>query len=237
MSINCPYCRTEFTPDDTADDIINRIRCPECHRLFLVADDTGAEMPDPESRGARPQPATTETELDDLPPTIRRELRSRQPSSRSPWTTAAWAAVSLPLILLLALQSVHHERARLSQFPEARPLIDLVCRAVPCPRTTVEARAPEAFRMEGRSVISHPEVSNALMVTADLINGGEIAQPPPVVELRFTDVNGRTVAMRRFSPEEYGMGETPLTPGQQIYLRLELVDPGRRAIAYEFAFL
>ena len=43
--------------------------------------------------------------------------------------------------------------------------------------------------------------------------------------------------MRRFSPEEYGMGETPLTPGQQIHLRLELVDPGRRAIAYEFAFL
>jgi hypothetical protein len=58
------------------------------------------------------------------------------------------------------------------------------------------------------------------------------AQPFPLLELRFADLNGQLIASRRFKPSEYlsgelaGRGEMPSqTP---IHIALDILDPGRR---------
>ena len=54
----------------------------------------------------------------------------------------------------------------------------------------------------------------------------------------FSDINGKKIAQRRFTPREYlhnsidlAAGMTPDTP---VRIELELVDPGKAAVNYEF---
>ena len=87
---------------------------------------------------------------------------------------------------------------------------------------------------------SHPELADALVVDAVIVNGADFAQPFPELELRFTTIDGDLVAGRRFKPEEYLSGElagvTLMVPKTPVRLALEITDPGADAVNYFLSF-
>ena len=59
------------------------------------------------------------------------------------------------------------------------------------------------------------------------------------VQLTLSDINGQPIAHRRFAPEEYLghlQGSARVEPGQSASIALEVRDPGKQAVAFEFEF-
>ncbi len=85
-------------------------------------------------------------------------------------------------------------------------------------------------------VRSHPELDNALIVDSILLNNAPFEQPFPHFTLSFSDLDGKPLAWRRFTPREYLGGElagAALMPrGQPVHISLEIEDPGPEAVNY-----
>ena len=152
--------------------------------------------------------------------------------------TLGWALLAVALMAVLAGQYLLAHRFELAVYPELRPLLGGLCRVAGCelpPR-----RALERIRLLGHSVYTHPTRDHALRIRARLVNRADFPQPWPVVEITFADLQGRPVASRRFTPDEYlpDATERPplMPPGRSFPLVLDVVDPGPRALAFEFHF-
>jgi len=85
-----------------------------------------------------------------------------------------------------------------------------------------------------------------LMVNVTMKNNAEFAQPFPVMQIHFSDVRGGSVAARRFLPDEYlpeellsDTSDLPLLlePDTNMTFTMEIQDPGKQAMTYEFDFL
>jgi predicted Zn finger-like uncharacterized protein len=151
-----------------------------------------------------------------------------------------WGAIAASLLLtvLLVGQYAYIERNRLAANHELRPLLEHFCGWLGCDLPLY--RAPEALEMVEHDIRAHPQVDGVLLVSAAFINQAGFEQPWPVFRVSFSDVSGTTVALRDFQPQEYlQSGEVPgrgLLPGQRVQTRLEIIDPGDRAMSYQFDF-
>ena len=89
-------------------------------------------------------------------------------------------------------------------------------------------------------VRSHPDFAGALVVDAILYNRASFAQPFPLLELRFSDINDQLLANRRFKPSEYLAGElagqVEMPPQTPIHISLDILDPGQEAVNYSLTF-
>jgi hypothetical protein len=104
----------------------------------------------------------------------------------------------------------------------------------------MQQRDPAQIEMISRNVYTHPNASNALMVSTTLVNHASYAQPYPDVQIDFSNVRGELVASRRFEPEEYLQHDQQqpglMQSGNPVTFGLEIRDPGQEAITYEFSF-
>ncbi|MDC6711176.1 DUF3426 domain-containing protein, partial [Leclercia adecarboxylata] len=84
------------------------------------------------------------------------------------------------------------------------------------------------------------EFTGALVVDAILYNRAAFAQPFPLLEIRFADLNGKLLASRSFKPSEYLSGElagqTQMPPQVPIHIALDILDPGAKAVNYSLSF-
>ena len=119
-----------------------------------------------------------------------------------------------------------------------RPIYAVACDWLGCQLPVLR----DIKKMSTRNLVvrSHPDLSGALIVDAVIVNQAEFAQPYPVLELRFTAMDGKLVAGRRFQPAEYLSGEllgstrmATLTP---IRIELQIEDPGTEAVNYFLYF-
>ncbi|NOP02814.1 DUF3426 domain-containing protein, partial [Klebsiella pneumoniae] len=86
-----------------------------------------------------------------------------------------------------------------------RPIFQQICPMVGC---QVPTRVDIARIKSSNLVVrSHPDFKGALIVDAIIYNRAPFAQPFPLLELRFADLNGQLIASRRFKPSEYLSGE------------------------------
>ncbi len=157
----------------------------------------------------------------------------------TPLHTWLGALAAIALILLLAAQYLRAHRYELANYAELRPLLFVICRASGCelpPR-----RDLDKLELLSHGVFSHPTTEGALMIKARFVNRANFEQPYPVVQVSLANLQGQIIARRRFSPNEYlDPQSTPtatLGPGQTAQLSLEVNDPGRSALAFEFEFL
>lgn len=153
--------------------------------------------------------------------------------------TVAWSAVNLTLIFILAIQFIYFNRRDLAQYAEWRPTLEEICRYAGC--EIPHQRDITKITLINRELRSHPAVVNALLVTATLVNNAPFRQPYPMLQLSLSDFSGRTVAIRRFQPAEYmsrvvGI-ESGMLPGMPVGVSLELADPGKAAVGFEFSFI
>ena len=153
---------------------------------------------------------------------------------------AIWA---IPLIviltLLLAGQLLTANRKYLGTKPLLRPIVTAVCKISGC--EVPVHKDLDAIELLNHGVFSHPTVPGALMIKGMIQNKASFEQPYPVIELGFSDIHGKLVAMRRFGPNEYLdlRNEHPdkMPIGKNIPIRVEVIDPGKNALAFEFEFL
>ncbi len=159
------------------------------------------------------------------------------PPARKPygWLAAcAWSVAIFGLIALLLAQYLYFSRHQLAHHAELRPVLSAFCAAVngltPCEIPL--RRDINRIEVENRTVQPHPGAPNALLIHLTLANKARFAQPYPVLELSFTDLNANLIAQRRFQPGEYlergvniGNGMTPDIP-LQVTLELAAPDNG-----------
>lgn len=159
----------------------------------------------------------------------------KSPPSR-PGNSWLWLAIPV-LTVSLFLQIALADRAHLAADPAWRPRIVALCDVLRC-----EVPAwlePTALHVTSREIRPHPSVPGVLLVTATFRNDAAFAQPWPQLQLSLTNLDGDSFGLRRFAPREY-LGAEPATPligaGQSATITLEIVDPGRRAVAFGLDF-
>lgn len=185
-----------------------------------------------------PMPFAIPDNLPEIPPTESPPLtleESLANSSRSGWATFGWSLAVLLLLLAAVGQLAWFGRDHLLRYPAGRALLERACDLLPCqlpPR-----HEPEKLQVIARAITSHPEKTNALLVTLTLRNDGDFAQTWPQLELSLLDREGGLVARRNFGPEAYRHPNGALLqPGIPQTLRLELADPGDQVVGFQFEF-
>jgi predicted Zn finger-like uncharacterized protein len=220
----------ETTPMPDVDPVASR----RARRLKLAASkETKALEPGPvpeEVVDAAPR-ATPAVELDIRPEDILETPRRR----RRRW----W----MPIVLMLGIigltgQVFYWQFDVWAKNPDIRPVYEWICPRLKCQLPVM--RSLDEIRSKNLVVRANPDVPGELMVDALIVNQARFAQPFPVIELRFSSMDGRPIAARRFKPEEYLAGElkgaTMFAPMTPVHIALSIEDPGTDAVSYYIQF-
>ncbi len=159
--------------------------------------------------------------------------------SRHPWGRwIGWLLLNLIAVGALATQYIWYHFDELARQDQYRPWFQQICPEIGCQLPSkVDI---DLIKSSNLVVRSHPEFSGALVVDAILYNRAAFAQPFPLLELRFADINGQLLASRRFKPGEYLSGElagqAEMPPQTPIHISLDILDPGTKAVNYSLSF-
>ncbi|WP_407292060.1 DUF3426 domain-containing protein [Stutzerimonas zhaodongensis] len=194
---------------------------------------SGGDDEDASSLSARDRPSDRLFDLEDEPLQLDWEARRR------PWGRwLGWGFLNLIALLALAGQYVTYNFDELARQDEYRPWLERICPALGCelpPRVDISQ-----IKSSNLVVRSHPEFAGALVVDAIIYNRAPFPQPFPLLEVRFADIQGKTLAQRVFKPGEYLSGELAgqlQMPSQiPIHIALDILDPGISAVNYSLAF-
>ncbi len=173
----------------------------------------------------------------DLPAALWEDLAAPRPRPR-PLATAAWSVGILLLLAALAGQFVYFQSANLAYYPALHPWLERFCDLtgcrVPLPRDLAD------LDLLDRRVYDDPSAPHALVISLILQNNAAFRQAYPYLQVRFFNLAGRVIALRRFAPREYlPQGPDPAAGFQahgSVPVTLQIVDPGKDAVSYDFEF-
>ncbi len=204
-------------------------------KLTTSTDGDNSAAPSPEPTAETKIDPAAETPEHNVPSLILEEMHAAKAERLRPSTTP-WMIGSLVLMLTLVLQVAYHSRDELVKDASLRPWLIQMCQWANC--TLSQPYDIEQIEIIGREVRTHPSARKALIASTTLINNASFVQPFPLLILVFSDINGMQLARRRFSPREYLNNSIDLaagmTPDMPVRIELELVDPGKAAVNYEF---
>jgi len=209
------------------------------------APEAGAEPdpePDPEP-GPEPDPEPApEPAPDPVPPgpdapqrhAPRFLRRHHAAGARPTWRTVAAAA---GLALLLVVQLLLADRARLATDAGWRPVVAVLCGALRC--SLPPWREPGAIAVEQRDVRPLPGRAGVLRVSATIRNDARWSQAWPRLTLTLSDIDGRALGVRAFEPAEYLAApprDVTVASGESAAIRMDIVEPSPHAVAFNFRF-
>ena len=153
--------------------------------------------------------------------------------------TAALILLNIIAIAGLAAQHAYFNFDELARQDAYRPYYQIACEHLGCELPT----RVDISKIQGTNLVvrSHPQEPNALVIDAIVYNRASYPQPYPDLRLAFQDINGKPIASRRFTPNEYiqdkGIDFQNMPPDTPVHLTLEIVDPGKSAVNYQIDFL
>ena len=146
-------------------------------------------------------------------------------------------AAIVGLGVLLGVQWLLADRARLATDPAWRPIVARTCAVLRC--SLPPWREPAAFALLERDVRPHPQRADTLRITASFRNNAAWPQPWPEVVLTLSDIDGRPLGTRAFAAAEY-LGQAPdaalVESGAGAVIRMDVREPGPGAVAFMFDF-
>jgi len=170
-------------------------------------------------------------------------LKSSNIRSTSLLKNVIWIVVIVVLLCVMIVQFAYFKRADLALNPTFKPWVEKLCEVI-SPYVSCDVPQPvdlKAIKIIDKDVRSHPNSKKALLITATIKNEAEFDQPYPQLELRFSDINNKVIARRKFNPKEYLDKSADLTSlmqaGVPVRMMLEIVDPGSAAVNFTFEFL
>ncbi len=142
------------------------------------------------------------------------------------------------LVLLLGLQIVIADRARLAGDARWRPLVNAACAVARC--ALPPWRDPATLTLLTRDVRPLPAYPGVLQIQASFRNDARWAQAWPWLQLSLSDADGRVIGTRVFSPQDY-LGQAPaaqdtLAPGQAVQVAFRVREPAASTAAFSFDF-
>lgn len=214
--------------EDTTEETINAETVSEASEPTSNKDNNQAETHKTAKDGYDVTVLYPELEV---PPVIHAPISTK--------STLTWSLLIISLLVLLFLQLAYFKRDTLARNEKLHPLLESMCDVMGC--EIIGHRAPSLVHLESHKVLSHPKESDALRVEAVIINQATFTQAYPVLRLRFLDLDGRLLASRDFLPQHYLPTDVNrragMTPGEPVNTVLDIIDPGKKAISYEFDFL
>lgn len=153
--------------------------------------------------------------------------------------TLAYTLATFLMVALIAGQYGYFMRNDLARFPQLRPWLEKLCDVTGC--TIPLMYTPQLIKLVSRDIRTHPTEKDALQVRARILNEAAYPQAYPVLRVELSDVNGKVIASRLFQPNEYlpqGVDiEAGIDSKAQADVELDLLDPSRAAVGFEFGFL
>lgn len=146
-------------------------------------------------------------------------------------------ALAAGLAVLLVVQLLLADRERLAGIAAWRPVVAALCTPLPC--SVAPWREPSAIGVAQRDVRPVPGRPGVLQVSATIRNEARWAQAWPRLVLTLSDLDGRALGMRAFEPAEYLAApptDITIASGQEAAIRMEIVEPSPRAVAFNFDF-
>ena len=192
-----------------------------------------------------PQPMQEEMVIENNIPTLAIPKQLLEDFQQEPHVSSVhyrsmitWGVGSLLLMLLFLGQTIYFKHNELGQISQLRPWIQFFCKQASCELSMQEDITQ--IELLGQDIRTHPKTKKALLVSATIINNAPFTQPYPGLRLSFSDMNGEKVAARNFLPKDYLPSGHKLDDGMEsnvpIHLELEIVDPGKSAVNFEFDF-
>ncbi|MCW8935796.1 MAG: DUF3426 domain-containing protein [Gammaproteobacteria bacterium] len=249
MQTECPHCNTIFrVKESELEQADGQVRCGHCLAIFTAENPYNTTTYQTENISEAPGDIDQEDEArlgdsqnivaDVIPPELRAESRKGK-SHFGFFGTLVLTLLILTSISGLFLQYAYYNRNNLVKIAELRPWLETMCQQINC--TLPPPKDRKKIILSSKNVFSHPNVEGALMVSASIINQADFAQTYPIIELRFENVRGKTIAGRRFNAVEYlGIPEDQISqmqPDVPVNINLEIKDPGNNMVSYEFSFL
>lgn len=182
---------------------------------------------------------TYETE-ENIPLLLRDSFLALETDKRSKLRIILSLIILLMLTLVVLSQVAMFKGFELSQqYPHLGPWISEICKHLPCHYTG--RRDTNKIQLISRDIRLHPKIKGALLVNGVIVNKAEFYQPFPDFTVTLSNLTGTVVAERRFSPQDY-LGQMDkkfilMKPDTPIHIALEVLDPGKEAINFEFTFL
>ena len=259
MYTQCPECLTIYALDAAVlAQGHGNVRCGHCTMVFDALPSLSATLPTESFAGlpARPpgEPPLLVEPVFRPAPDIAAEERpdeTREPAvahampdfarpraPRKSRRNARWIAGCALLALLLVAQLVWANRASLGADSAMRPMLARVCAALSC--TLPPLKDISKLTLLSRDIRPHPSVPGALIISATIRNDADFTQSYPVIRIALSDLDGNTIAMRRFRPSDYVNDPKTLAaglpPDGTVAAVFEVEDPGKNAVAFEFGF-
>ncbi len=249
MQTECPHCHTGFRiTEEDLNKAEGQVRCGHCLAIFAATTpyqnhhELEIKTNDGDTVDDLEPFITNESDSTVLPDVIPPELRAETRSSHRDFSILSTIAWGLAIILLIAtgmLQYAYYDRLKLVQYSELRPWLGLLCKYAKC--DLPDPRDPNRIELSSKNIFTHPNTENALMVSATIVNQAEFEQDFPLLELRFENIRGQLIAGRQFKPHEYLSIPVEqiekMQPGNPVSFNIEIIDPGKDVMSYEFDFL
>ena len=175
--------------------------------------------------------ALAEPSIDELPDLMADDTEAPQGRSWVTYVLIAVAAIALPA------QVLWFQYEDWVADPTYRPIYEGLCAAVGCEvPALVDVTLIEAQRSVGRV---RPD-SDARTIDILMVNKASFAQPFPVIEVEFENLQGRRVALSRLRPEQYLPQSQPagaeMQPRTPVHVSFEVPDPGDEATGFSVRF-
>lgn len=256
MYTRCQHCEAIFRVNMREVTVAGgKLRCGECQKVFNARNNLSTTMPEKfkaveevdktvdANANLTPDEKNTLSSMDDWqhqhqnnPNSSSKETQeisydSPAPVKQQPHVLVkeqesvdevksnTWLKVALGiLVLLLLLQVLYNNRSYFSNTPKHQP---------------------DKIQMLNHNVFSHPNEPEVLLISASMQNNAELAQPYPLLEIKLTNSQSQTIALRRFKPSEYLENYTSsqlLAAKEPTSLKLKIKDPGNNATRFQFNF-
>ena len=186
----------------------------------------------------QPTTRTRSAQTDNIPFHLRDSLLVEE-KKRSPIKLILGVlAILIFSVVLLGQLAYFRSSQVVDKVPALQPMVEKFCNKVPCIYSG--PRDVSQIKLVSRDIRLHPKVDNALLISATFINRAAFKQPYPDITITLSDLSGALVAQRRFKPAEYlGRLNNPfllMPSGKPVQIALEVVDPGKDAVNFEFTF-
>ncbi len=175
---------------------------------------------------------------DELPYRLREDSGTQAREHGIAYYLGGFVAIVLLTAGLLLQLAVFRSSDVVEHYPALEPMMTRLCSKLPCRYTS--RTDVGRIKLLSRDIRVHPSAQNALLITATMVNRAGFPQPYPDIQITLSDLSGEVVAQRRFSPREY-LGREPspflrMQVGKPVKIALEVIDPGKDAVNFEFTF-